>query len=95
MKFYEVFDELKCDDKRLKAIFEGTDIADILSSEKLASLDIYTESDRFIKADDRRKMETLLFNQYFEPENKNVHLHIRYTSIDSRMIRRMNERLDA
>ncbi len=81
MKFFEVFEGLSVE-KRLKSLFEDTSVKDILSSESLARMDVYIESGRFIKTDDRRSMEKELFDQFFEPENKNVVLHIKYIDSD-------------
>ena len=81
MKFFEVFEGLSVE-KRLKSLFEDTSVKDILSSESLARMDVYIESGRFIKTDDRRSMEKELFDQFFEPENKNVVLHIKYVDSD-------------
>ena len=77
MFFFEVFEDLKVED-RLKKIFENISVTNITSSDTHARMDVYVDSDKFIKADDRRKMEEHLFKQFFEPDNKNVNLHIRY-----------------
>ena len=82
MKFLEVFEDLEAD-ARLVNLFSETTVSDITSSESLARLDVYIDSRKFIKYDDRRKMETLLFRQFFEPENKNVVLHVRYIGPES------------
>ena len=81
MNFFEVFEGLSVE-KRLKSLFEDTSVKDITSSESLARMDVYIESGRFIKTDDRRLMEKELFDQFFEPENKNVVLHIKYVDSD-------------
>ena len=77
MFFFEVFEDLKVED-RLKKIIENISVTNITSSDTHARMDVYVDSDKFIKADDRRKMEEHLFKQFFEPDNKNVNLHIRY-----------------
>ena len=77
MFFFEVFEDLKVED-RLKKIFENISVTNITSSDAHARMDVYVDSNKFIKADDRRKMEEHLFKQFFEPDNKNVNLHIRH-----------------
>ena len=76
MQFLEVFDGLKSE-ARLKRVFEKSSVTDITSSNKHNRMDVYIDSDIFIKTEDRKEMEKLLLEQFFMSENKNVYLHIR------------------
>ncbi|MCR4624713.1 MAG: PolC-type DNA polymerase III [Lachnospiraceae bacterium] len=76
MQFLEVFDGLRSEE-RLKKIFESSSVTDITSSSKNNRMDVYIDSDKFIKTDDRKAMEKLLLDQFFVTEHKDVFLHIR------------------
>ena len=76
MQFFEVFEGLRADE-RLKKIFESSSVTDITSSDKRSRMDVYIDSDKFIKTEDRKKMEHILLDQFFANDNKNVYLHIR------------------
>ena len=81
MLFLEVFEGLSTDDK-LKKVFEDISVADITSSTSLQRVDVYLDTKKFVKADDRKKMEKVLFSQFFEPQNLNVVLHTRFINSD-------------
>ncbi|MBR3483433.1 MAG: hypothetical protein IKH42_02055, partial [Lachnospiraceae bacterium] len=76
MQFLEVFDGLRSE-SRLKKVFEKSSVTDITSSNKHNRMDVYIDSDIFIKTEDRKQMEKLLLDQFFMSEGKDVYLHIR------------------
>lgn len=78
MKFFDAFEGL-FSDERVKKLFADTEVLRITQSASERCADIYIDSGKFIKTDDKIIMEEQLFKQLFLKCNLNVRLHIHYS----------------